>query len=112
MPANSAISISLRFELKFYGKKNTNVCVLLKTYITSIYDFKKSFNLLIAYNIISHIVQKFFYLKTKLELGKFTKTNSVQSRTERHPYSLARLDEMKKKTNEHYIVLGAMNISF
>ena len=92
-------------------KINTNVCVLLKMHITSSYDSKKEIYLLIVYNIISHIVQHSFHLKTKLELGKFTKTNSVQSRTERHPYSLARLDEMKK-TNEHYIVLGAMNISF
>ena len=92
-------------------KINTNVCVLLKMHITSSYDSKKEIYLLIVYNIISHIVQHSFHLKTKLELGKFTETNKVQSRTERHPYSLARLDEMKK-TNEHYIVLGAMNISF
>ena len=53
--------------------------------------------------------------QTSLQLKKimgFSKTNTVSSRTERHPYSLAGLDEMKKKTNEHYIVLGAMNISF
>ena len=72
---------------------------------------KRLLYLLHVHNIISHIDQYYFLLKTKLKLGKFTKTNSVQSRTERHPYSLARLDEMKK-TNEHYIVLGAMNISF
>ena len=70
----------------FFGKKNK----VFK-------QLKKEINLLIAYNIISHIVQHSFHLKTKLELGKFTKTNSVQSRTERHPYSLAGLDEMKKK---------------
>ena len=78
----------------FMRKKRTNVCVLLKT---SSYVFKKEIKLLFAYNIISHIVQHSFHLKTKLDLGRFTKTNSVQSRTERHPYSLARLDEMKKK---------------
>ena len=95
MPANAIKLAEFHcvLTLKFYEKKRTNVCVLLKT---SSYVFKKEIKLLFAYNIISHIVQHSFHLKTKLDLGRFTKTNSVQSRTERHPYSLARLDEMKK----------------
>ena len=93
------IQLSYQFHClmswNFMTKKST---ILLKRYITSSYEFKKEINLLIAYNIISHIIKHSFRLRTKPKLGKFTKTNIVQSRTERHPLlaSWARWDEKKR----------------
>ena len=71
MPANAIKLTEFHcvLTLKFYEKKRTNVCVLLKT---SSYVFKKEIKLLIACKITSHTVQYFLHLQTKLELGKIS----------------------------------------